>query len=236
MRIDVITIFPEMVVGPLSASLLGKGIEKGLLDVEVHDLRDHGFGKHRTVDDRPYGGGAGMVMRPEPIFAAVEALESPGAHVVLMSPRGRRLDHATVERLSGIEHLVLICGRYEGVDERVVEHLVDEELSIGDYVLAGGELPALVVIEAVSRFIPGVLGNPGSLDSESHAAGLLEFPQYTRPPDFRGWEVPDILRSGDHGAIERWRTEQAHNLTHQKRPDMLPDLLKKHGAERPGNV
>lgn len=225
MRIDVITIFPEMVSAPLGASLLGKGIEKGLLDVRVHDLRDHGFGKHRSVDDRPFGGGAGMVMRPEPIFAAVEALDAPEAHVVLMSPRGRRLDHARVQELARIDHLVIICGRYEGVDERVVEHLVDEELSIGDYVLSGGELPALVVIEAVSRMIPGVLGNALSLESESHAAGLLEFPQYTRPADFRGWRVPEILLAGNHAEIDRWRAEQARALTEESRPDMLRKSL-----------
>jgi tRNA (guanine37-N1)-methyltransferase len=225
MRIDVITIFPEMVAGPLTASLLGKGIDKGLLEVNVHDLREHGFGKHRTVDDRPYGGGAGMVMRPEPIFAAVEQINAPDAHVILMSPRGHRLDHGHVGRLASIGHLILICGRYEGVDERVVEHLVDEEMSIGDYVLSGGELPALVIIEAVSRFVPGVLGNAESLASESHAEGLLEFPQYTRPANFRGWQVPEILLSGNHAEVERWRTEQAQTLTRQKRPDMVPDLL-----------
>jgi tRNA (guanine37-N1)-methyltransferase len=221
MRIDVVTIFPELVTAPLGVSLLGKGIGKGLLEVRVHDLRDHGFGKHRTVDDRPYGGGAGMVMRPEPIFAAVEALGAERAHKVLMSPRGPRLDQRGVERLASLEHIVLLCGRYEGVDERVVEHLVDEELSIGDYVLAGGELPALVVIEAVSRLVPGVLGNVESLTSESHAGGLLEFPQYTRPPEFRGWSVPDILLSGDHGEIARWRAEQARALTERRRPDMI---------------
>ena len=226
MRIDVVTIFPELVSGPLGMSLLGKGIEAGLLDVRVHDLRDHGFGKHRSVDDRPYGGGAGMVMRPEPIFAAVEGLEAPDAHVVLMSPRGRRLDHGHVERLAQMQHLVLICGRYEGVDQRVVDHLVDEEISIGDYVLAGGELPALVVIEAVSRMVPGVIGNAESLATESHAAGLLEAPQYTRPAEFRGWSVPEVLVSGNHAEIERWRTEQAQTLTRQTRPDMVPDLLK----------
>lgn len=223
MRIDVITIFPEMVREPLRTSLLGRGIERGLLDVRVHDLRDHGFGKHRTIDDRPYGGGAGMVMRPEPIFAAVEGLEAPDAHVILMSPRGRRLDQAAVERLSGSEHLVLICGRYEGVDERVVDHLVDEEVSIGDYVLSGGEIPALVVIEAVSRFLPGVLGNEESLRSESHSSGLLESPHYTRPADFRGWRVPDVLLSGDHGEVARWRAEQARELTRRRRPDMASD-------------
>ena len=226
LRIDVITIFPDMVAGPLRASLLGKGVERGLLDVRVHDLREHGFGKHRSVDDRPYGGGAGMVMAPEPIFSAVESLEAPEAYVVLMSPRGRRLDHAHVRTLATKEHLVLICGRYEGVDQRVVDHLVDEELSIGDYVVSGGELPALVVIEAVSRFVPGLLGNPESIATESHAEGLLEFPQYTRPAEFRGWTVPEVLLSGNHAEVDRWRTDQAQTLTRQKRPDMVPDLLK----------
>jgi len=225
MRIDVITIFPEMVIEPLRAGLLGKGIDKGLLDVRVHDLRDHGSGKHRTVDDRPYGGGAGMVMRPEPIFAAVDALDAPNARVILMSPRGTRFDQRHVERLASVEHMILICGRYEGVDERVVEHLVDEELSIGDYVLSGGELPALVVIEAVSRLIPGVLGNVESLTSESHTDGLLEFPQYTRPAEYRGWSVPEVLLSGNHAEVARWRTEQARSLTQRKRPDIMHDLV-----------
>lgn len=220
MRVDVVTIFPELVEGPLKSSLLGKAIENGLLDVAVHDLRDHGFGKHRSVDDTPYGGGAGMVMRAEPFFAAVEALDG-APHVVLMSPRGKRLDHAAVVRLASLDHLAILCGRYEGIDERVSEHLVDEELSIGDYVLSGGELPALVLIEALSRYVPGVLGNEESLGSESHAEGLLEYPQYTRPPEFRGWTVPDVLLSGDHGAIERWRREQAERTTRERRPDLL---------------
>ena len=220
MRIDVVTIFPELLEAPLRTSLLGKGIEAGHLQVQVHDLREHGFGKHRSVDDTPYGGGAGMVMRPEPLFAAVEAIEGD-PHVVLMSPRGSRLDHDAVVRLAQLEHIVLVCGRYEGVDERVSEHLVDEEISIGDYVLSGGELPALVLIEALSRYVPGVLGNEASLQSESHAAGLLEYPQYTRPPEFRGWSVPDVLLSGDHGAIERWRREQAERATRERRPDLF---------------
>jgi len=221
MRIDVVTIFPEILQAPLRASLLGKGIEAGHMEVRVHDLRAHGFGKHRSVDDTPYGGGAGMVMRPEPLFAAVEQIEGD-PHVVLLSPRGARLDHDGVVRLARHPHLVLVCGRYEGVDERVSEHLVDEEISIGDYVLSGGELPALVLIEALSRYVPGVLGNEASLESESHAAGLLEYPQYTRPPEFRGWSVPEVLLSGDHGAIERWRKEQAERATRARRPDLLP--------------
>ena len=161
-----------------------------------------------------------MVMRPEPLFSAVEQIEGE-PHVVLMSPRGARLDHDTGVRLARLSHLVLVCGRYEGVDERVSEHLVDEEISIGDYVLSGGELPALVLIEALSRYVPGVLGNEASLESESHAAGLLEYPQYTRPPEFRGWSVPEVLLSGDHGAIERWRKEQAERATRARRPDLL---------------
>lgn len=220
-RIDVVTIFPDLFVAPLETSLLGKAVAQGLLDVRVHDLRERGLGRHRSVDDEPYGGGAGMVMRPEPLFEAVDALRGPESHVVLLSPRGRRLDHAGVVALSGHAHLVLICGRFEGVDERVAEHLVDEEVSIGDYVLAGGELPALVVIEAVSRLVPGVLGNAQSLDSESHSGGLLEYPQYTRPAEYRGLRVPEVLLSGDHGAVERWRREQAEALTRARRPDLL---------------
>jgi tRNA (guanine37-N1)-methyltransferase len=226
MRIDVITLFPEILETPLSASLLGRAIDQGLVDVRVHDLRAHGLGKHRTVDDEPYGGGAGMVMRPEPIFAAVETIESTdeilaAPHVVLLSPRGVRLTQPEVERLAGMPHVVLICGRYEGVDERVAEHLAHEELSIGDFVLAGGEVAALVVIEAISRVVPGVVGNVASLDSESFSHRLLEYPQYTRPPDFRGHRVPEVLLSGDHGAVERWRRERAEELTRKRRPDLL---------------
>jgi tRNA (guanine37-N1)-methyltransferase len=221
MRIDVVTIFPELFEVPLRTSLLGKAVTNGTLNVSVHDLREKGLGKHRSVDDEPYGGGAGMVMRPEPIFDAVEPLRTDNTHVVLMSPRGTRLDHNGVTRLAGLEHLVLICGRYEGVDERVAEHLADEELSIGDFVLAGGEVAALVVIEAVSRLLPGTLGNQASLTTESHNAGLLEHPQYTRPADFRGWEVPDVLVSGNHAEVDRWRLEQAERITRERRPDLL---------------
>lgn len=223
LRIDVVTIFPQLFDAPLATSLLGKAVADGVVDVRVHDLRAHGLGKHRSVDDEPYGGGAGMVMRPEPLFDAVEAVRGPDSHVVLLTPRGRRLDHEGVAALARRTHLVLICGRFEGVDERVTEHLVDEEVSIGDYVLAGGELPALVVIEAVSRLVPGVLGNAESLASESHTGGLLEYPQYTRPAEFRGWRVPDVLLSGDHGAVERWRREQSEAITRSRRPDLLPD-------------
>jgi tRNA (guanine37-N1)-methyltransferase len=221
MLIDVVTIFPSLFSEPLRTSLLGKAIASGLLRVRVHDLRAHGLGVHRSVDDEPYGGGAGMVMRPEPLFAAVESLGASDAHVVLLSPRGKRLVQSDVQRLAGLPHLVLLCGRYEGVDERVAEHLADEEISIGDYVLAGGELAALVVIEAVSRLVPGVLGNATSLDTESHTAERLEYPHYTRPQTFRGWTVPRVLLSGDHGAVERWRKEQSEWITRIRRPDLL---------------
>ena len=223
MRIDVITLFPALFGEPLRTSLVGRAAESGVLDIGVHDLRAHGLGRHRTVDDEPYGGGAGMVMRPEPIFAAVEEVATDASHVVLMSPRGARLDQGRVARLAEHRHLVIVCGRYEGVDERVSEHLVDEEVSIGDFVLSGGELPALVVIEAVSRLVPGVLGNEESLRSESHAGGLLEYPQYTRPAEFRGHRVPEVLLSGDHGAIERWRAERSMEETRKRRPDLLAD-------------
>lgn len=218
--IDVITLFPELFEVPLRTSLLGKAIESGRLVVGVHDLRAHGLGRHRSVDDQPYGGGAGMVMRPEPIAAAVDAVTRDGTRVVLLSPRGLRLDQRKVGEYAGLEHVVLICGRYEGVDERIAETVADEELSIGDYVLAGGELAALVVIEAVSRLVEGVLGNAESLEWESHASGLLEYPQYTRPPEWRGARVPDVLLSGDHGAIERWRDQQAEQITRARRPDL----------------
>ena len=219
MRIEIVTLFPRMFDSVLSASLLGRGIESGTLEVNVVDLRPYGLGKHRSVDDEPYGGGAGMVMRPEPIFAAVEELRSEQSHVVLLSPRGSLLRHAGVARLAERDHIILICGRYEGVDERVSEFLVDEELSIGDYVLAGGELAAMVVVESVSRFVPGVMGNRGSLESESHSRGLLEYPQYTRPAEFRGHPVPDVLLSGHHGEVERWRREQSERITRERRPE-----------------
>lgn len=221
MRIDVVTIFPEFFESPLRAGLLGRALAGGKLDVAAHDLRAHGRGKHRSVDDEPYGGGAGMVMRPEPIFEAVEELRRDGSHVVLLSPRGTRLVQAEVARLARFEHLILVCGRYEGVDERVATFLADEELSIGDFVLAGGEAAALVVVEAVSRLVEGVLGNRSSLESESHTHGLLEYPQYTRPASFRGHDVPEVLLSGDHGAVERWRRAEAERLTAERRPDLL---------------
>ncbi len=219
MKIDIVTIFPELIEPHLRVGLLGKARQQDRLQVSAYDLRQHGLGKHRSVDDEPYGGGAGMVMRPEPIFEAVDALKSDVSHVVLLSARGRRLDHRKVLSLASQAHLVLICGRYEGVDERVAEHLADEEISIGDYVLHGGELPALVIVEAVSRHLPGVLGNPESLRDESHVDEMLEYPQYTRPDEYRGHRVPDVLLSGDHGAVDRWRSRSSAELTERRRTE-----------------
>jgi tRNA (guanine37-N1)-methyltransferase len=223
MRIDVFTIFPGILEGPVRESLLGKAIDEGLLDVRVHDLRGWSEDRHRMVDDTAYGGGPGMVMKPEPFFAAVESLDPDRGRVLLLSPAGRRLDQAFVRDLAGEEHLTLLCGRYEGVDERVVEGLPAEEVSIGDYVLAGGEVPALVVIEAVSRLVPGVIGKEESHERDSFAEpGVLDHPQYTRPPTFRDMPVPEVLLSGDHAAIERWRQEAARAKTRRNRPDLDP--------------
>ena len=220
MRIDVFTIFPELVGGFASQALLGKAQQRGLLDVRVHDLRSETSDVHRTVDDSPFGGGAGMVLMPEPLFAAVEAVEPPRP-LYLLGPGGRRLDQALARELASGEGFSLLCGRYEGVDARVTDHLCDGELSIGDYVLGGGEVAALVVLEAVGRLVPGVMGNTTSADDESFADGLLEYPQYTRPAEFRGWSVPDVLRSGDHGRIARWRRAQALARTVARRPDLI---------------
>ena len=215
------TIFPGIFEGPVRESLLGRAIGEGLLDVRVHDLREWSEDRHRMVDDTAYGGGPGMVMKPEPFFAAVESLDPDRGRVLLLSPAGRRLDQAFVRELAGEEHLTLLCGRYEGVDERVVEGLSAEEVSIGDYVLAGGEVPALVVIEAVTRLVPGVIGKEESHERDSFAEpGSLDHPQYTRPAEFRGMVVPEVLLSGDHGAIERWRHEAAREKTHRNRPDL----------------
>jgi tRNA (guanine37-N1)-methyltransferase len=221
MRFDVISLFPQLFDEHLKTSLLGKAVTGGVVDVGVHDLRPFGLGKHQSVDDEPFGGGAGMVLRPEPIFDAVESVRIDGSHVVLLSARGRRFDHQTARSLAERNHVILVCGRYEGVDERIAEVLCDEELSIGDYVLAGGELAALVVIEATTRLVPGVLGNEESPVQESFAHGLLEYPQYTRPASWRGHPVPDVLLSGDHAAIERWRADQAERVTRDRRPDLL---------------
>jgi len=223
MEFHVITLFPEMFDSPLAGGLLGRAVRQGLVTVRLHPLREHGLGNYRQVDDTPYGGGSGMVMRLEPIAAALDGVmsERPGLWRVLLTPQGEVLDQSIVRDLAAREPgLVLIAGRYEGVDERV-RALVDQELSIGDYVLSGGELAAMVIIEAVARLIPGVLGNPQSLDEESFAHGMLEYPQYTRPEDFRGMRVPEILLSGDHEKIRAWRENQARERTAHRRPDLL---------------
>lgn len=223
MRIDVLTLFPEMFPGALRASLLGKAQERGLLSVHVWNLRDFTTDKHHQVDDTPYGGGAGMVLKPEPIFAAVERLQGLNSceRIALLTPQGRPFTQAAAAELAGVDDLVLLCGRYEGVDQRVVEHLVTHEISIGDYVLGGGELPALVVIEAVTRLIPGVVGNTESVETDSFSDGLLGCPQYTRPETYRGWGVPDVLRSGHHAEITRWRRREALAKTRRVRPELL---------------
>ena len=223
LSVEVLTLFPRMIAAPLEESILGKAREKGLLRVQVTDIRDFADGKHRVTDDVPYGGGAGMVMKPEPLVAAIEAARQrqPGAPVILMSPQGARFGQAKAQELASEGALILICGRYEGVDERVLRW-VDEEISIGDFVLTGGEIAALAVIDAMARLVPGVLGNALSAQAESFSGeGLLEGPQYTRPPEFRGLRVPEILLSGDHGKIAQWRQEQAVARTRERRPDLL---------------
>ena len=222
MRIDVLTIFPGILKGPLRESLLGRAIEQGVVDVRVHDIRDFATDRHRQVDDEAYGGGPGMVMKPEPVFAAIESLGEGDRRTILLSPAGRRLDQDLVRALSLEDWLVLICGRYEGVDERVIEGLPAEEVSIGDYVLSGGEVPALVVLEAVTRLVPSVIGREESHQQDSFGGeGLLDHPHYTRPAAFRGMAVPQTLLSGDHAAIERWRREAALDKTRRNRPDLL---------------
>jgi tRNA (guanine37-N1)-methyltransferase len=220
-RIDVLTTFPAMFRGPVDESIVGRARQRHLLDLRIHDLREWATDRHRSTDDAPYGGGAGMVMRPDPIAAALDQLRDEQTLVIAMSAHGAPFTQATARRLSGLPHLVLLCGHYEGVDERVLEHLVDEEVSIGDYVLTGGELPAMVVIDAVTRLVPGVLGSEESLYDESHSAGVLEYPHYTRPPEFRGWTVPNVLLSGNHAAVAAWRREQSLLRTLRRRPDLL---------------
>ena len=228
MRFDVFTLFPE-VFGPyLDTSILQRARQRNLVEVYLHNIRDWTTDRHHITDDEPYGGGGGMVMKPEPIFTAVESVlgAPPTCPVILLTPQGRTFNQAIAQELlstaqeSG-NRLALLCGRYEGVDERVRLHLASDEISIGDYVLSGGELPALVLVDAITRLIPGVLGDPDGALDDSHASGLLEYPHYTRPPEFRGWRVPDILLSGDHGRVDRWRREQALLRTHQRRPDLL---------------
>ncbi|ACL65392.1 tRNA (guanine-N1)-methyltransferase [Anaeromyxobacter dehalogenans 2CP-1] len=227
LEVDILTLFPRMCAGYLGESILGKAQEAGLLAATITDIRDHATGKHRVCDDAPYGGGAGMVMKPEPLVEAIEAARArlPGAWVVLTSPRGARLDQALARRFAEHGRLILACGRYEGVDERVMT-AVDMQVSIGDFVLTGGELAALCVVDAAARLVPGVLGNAASADAESFAGveGLLEHPQYTRPPEFRGMKVPEVLLSGDHRRIERWRRREALRATRERRPDLFARL------------
>jgi tRNA (guanine37-N1)-methyltransferase len=220
MKIDVLTLFPAMFSGPLDESIIQRARSSGVLDLQVHDLRDFTEDRHRTVDDRPFGGGPGMLLKPEPIFKAVQALSGAGARVILLTPAGRRFDQAVARQLAQEQHLLFICGSYEGVDERVRESLVHDELSIGDYVLTNGNLPAMVIIDAVTRLLPGVLGHERSSADESFSHGLLEYPHYTRPADFQGMKVPEVLLSGHHAEIAKWRLEQAKRRTAERRPDL----------------
>lgn len=223
MRFDVLTVHPDLVRGPLSGSILGRAVQAGVLAIGVHDVREHGRGRHRSVDDAPYGGGAGMVMRVDVLAEALEAVRTPESHVILTSAAGRRFAQADARRLAGKPHLVVICGHYEGVDARI-ESLCDEAVSIGDFVLTGGEIAAAAIVDAVARLVPGVLSNPASAADESFAEGLLEYPQYTRPREWRGLAVPEVLLSGHHEQIARWRREQAEALTRARRPDLWEAL------------
>lgn len=220
MRIDVFTIFPEMIDEYLGHGVIGKGVDAGLLDIRSHDLRMATTNRHRTVDDAPFGGGAGMVLMPEPVFGAVESVDGPRP-LLALTPAGRRFDQQMAVELSSLGGFSLLCGRYEGIDQRIIDHLCDGEVSLGDFVLAGGEVAAMAVVEAVGRLVPGVLGNHESPDDESFASGLLEYPQYTRPASFRGWDVPEVLRSGDHGRVARWRRAVALRRTIDTRPDLI---------------
>src|SRR5712691_10856875 len=221
MKIDVLTLFPGMFVGPLDESIIKRARESGLLDLAIHNLRDYAHDRHKTVDDRPFGGGPGMLLKPEPIFEVIEKLAQDATRVILLSPAGRTFNQPIARELAEAKHLLLVSGHYEGFDERVREQLADDELSIGDYVLTNGALPAMVIIDAMTRLLPGVLGDEESAQEESFSHGLLEYPQYTRPADFRGMKVPDVLLSGDHAEIARWRGEQARLRTSERRPDLL---------------
>ncbi len=227
MQFDIFTLLPEVFAPYLESSILQRARQRGLIDVRLHNIRDYAHDKHHTTDDIPYGGGGGMVMKPEPVVEAVEKVlglkpgERPGYPVILLTPQGRVFNQSIAAELAAWPHIALLCGRYEGVDERVREQVVTDELSVGDYVLTGGELPALLVVDAISRLLPGVLGDPDGAIDDSHASGLLEYPHYTRPPEFRGATVPEVLLSGDHARIERWRREQALLRTLQRRPDLL---------------
>jgi tRNA (guanine37-N1)-methyltransferase len=220
-RVDILTLFPEICRAPLSESMMRRAQECGALDLHIHNIRDWATDKHRIVDDAPFGGGQGMVMKPEPIFAAVESLRVENSRVVLMTPQGRRFDQSVACELAQAPHLIVICGHYEGIDHRVVEHLVDDEISIGDYVLTNGAIAAVVLVDAVARLLPGVLGDDKSASDDSFVNGLLEGPQYTRPAEFRSWKIPDVLLSGNHAQIAAWRKEQARARTAANRPDLL---------------
>ena len=235
MKIDVLTLFPGMFAGPLDESIVKRAREAGLLDLQIRNLRDYAHDRHKTVDDRPFGGGPGMLLKPEPIFEAVEDLGNEQTRVVLMTPAGRRFDQQTARELAKEGHLLLVCGSYEGFDERIREQLADDELSIGDYVLTNGALPAMVIIDAVTRLLPGVLGDDESSREESFSAGLIEYPQYTRPAEFRGWKVPEVLLSGHHAEIAKWRLEQARNRTRERRPDLLNETSGPAGEPAPRN-
>lgn len=221
MIIDVITLFPSMFRGPVDESILKRARERGVVDLRLINLRDFAHNRHRTVDDKPFGGGQGMLLKPEPLFEAVESVRRDNSHVILLSPQGRTLRQGIAIELSHKPHLILVCGHYEGVDERVRERLVDDEISIGDFVLTNGNLAAMVLIDAVVRLLPGALGDDQSAHDESFTGNLLEYPQYTRPAEFRGWKVPEVLLSGDHAAIARWREEQRKMRTRARRPDLL---------------
>jgi len=232
MKFEVFTLLPEVFPSYLETSIIKRARERGLIDVRVHNIRDYTHDKHHVTDDTPYGGGGGMVMKPEPVFEAIESvldinpnLSAPGPAsnipIILLTPQGRVFNQSIAQELSQHPHIALLCGRYEGVDERIREHLVTDEISIGDYVLTGGELPALILIDAIARLLPDVLGDPTGAQDDSHAMGLLEYPHYTRPPEFRGWKAPDVLLSGDHAKIEKWRRQQALLRTFNKRPDIL---------------
>ena len=221
MKIDVLTLFPAMFAGPLDESIIKRAREAGRLDLAIHNLRDYAHDRHKTVDDRPFGGGPGMLLKPEPIFEAVESLVREATRVILLSPAGRPFNQAIAAELAGLEHMLMVSGHYEGFDERVREQLADDELSIGDYVLTNGALPVMVIIDSVTRLLPGVLGDEDSARYDSFSEGLLEYPQYTRPAEFRGMKVPEVLLSGNHAEIARWRAEQARLRTQERRPDLL---------------
>lgn len=226
MRFDIFTLFPQMFVGPFQESIIKRALEQGLVEIEIHDIRDYTADRHRSADDTPFGGGGGMVLKPGPIFRAVEAVLTVGRRtpVILLTPQGRQFRQTVARELAAADRLALVCGHYEGVDERVRQHLATDEISIGDYVVTGGELPAMVIVDAVTRLLPGALGDPSAAEADSFATQMLEHPHYTRPYDFRGWTVPNILLSGHHGEVERWRRREALRRTWERRPDLLEEL------------